>query len=100
MPPADVSEEPGRYRIEVDLPGVSDDNLSIVAEGRTLRVEGVREKVRQSSSERHHMMERSTGRFVRTFHLPDDADPEAIRARLDQGVLTIEIPRERGGREP
>lgn len=98
MPPTDVLEEPSLYRIEMDLPGVADASLSIVADGRTLRVEGVRERRHRSSAEHHHILERSTGRFVRNFHLPNDAEAEGIRASLNDGVLTIEIPRKSGGR--
>jgi HSP20 family protein len=93
MPPADVAEEPERYRIEMDLPGVRHSDLSIAAEGRSLRVEGTREQARRSQTERHYLAERCSGRFVRTFQLPDDADPAGIQAKLEEGVLTIEIPR-------
>ncbi len=92
-PACDVAEEADRYRIEVDLPGVRSTDLSITAEGRTLRIEGLRQRVRRGGSEQHHVVERTCGRFVRTFHLPDDADPGGIHARLDEGVLTVEIPR-------
>jgi len=92
-PACDVVEEAERYRIEVDLPGVRSSELSIAAEGRTLRIEGVRQRVRHGTSEHRHVVERTCGRFLRTFHLPDDADPGGIDARLDEGVLTVEIPR-------
>jgi HSP20 family protein len=93
LPPADVAEEADRYLIEMDLPGVRHKDLSIRAEGRILRIEGIRERARQAHLERHHLVERCSGRFVRTFQLPDDADPSGIRAKLNEGVLTIEIPR-------
>ena len=93
MPPADVAEEPGRYLVEMDLPGVRHADLSIHAEGRILRIEGVREHPRRARLERHHLAERCSGRFVRSFQLPDDADAAGIRAKLNEGVLSIEIPR-------
>ncbi|MDW7709717.1 MAG: Hsp20/alpha crystallin family protein [Deferrisomatales bacterium] len=92
-PACDVVEAPDRYAIELDLPGVRTADLSITAEGRTLRVEGVRQKARRRDTEYHHVMERTCGRFVRTFQLPADADPGGIHARLEEGVLTLEIPR-------
>ena len=98
MPATDMSEDPTHYRIEIDLPGVPDSGISLTAEGRNLRVEGVRERVRMSSSERHHALERSTGRFVRNFRLPADADLETLEAHLDQGVLTLAVRRSPKGR--
>jgi HSP20 family protein len=63
-----------------------------------LRIEGSRERVRRSGSERHHLVERICGHFVRTIRLPVDADVHRMRVRLEQGVLTVEIPRARGRR--
>ncbi len=93
-PPCDVVEEPDRYVIELDVPGVRAADLSIAAEGRALRIEGARQRVRRRGTEHHHVVERTCGRFVRTFHLPGDADPGGIHARLEEGVLTVEIPRQ------
>ncbi|NTU59974.1 MAG: Hsp20/alpha crystallin family protein [Deltaproteobacteria bacterium] len=100
VPPSDVTETPAGYRVEMDLPGVAEAALSIVVERRTLRVEGARERAKAGPGERHHLLERSAGRFVRNFQLPDDAEAEGIRARFEEGVLTIEVPRKSGGRAP
>lgn len=98
MPAADVVEEADGYRLEMDLPGVRFSDVAITTPGRTLRIEGRRERVHLTSSECHHLMERTCGRFVRTFQLPGDADPGGIQASLSEGVLTVEIPRLHRGR--
>jgi len=92
-PACDISEEPDRYRVELDLPGVRSADVSITAEGRNLRIEGTRQRVRRSAAEHPHLVERMSGRFLRTFQLPPDADAQGIHAGLDDGVLTVEIPR-------
>lgn len=92
-PACDVIEEPDRYWIQMDVPGVRASDLSISAEGRTLRVEGTRQRVRRRGAEHHHLVERTCGRFERAFHLPADADSDGVHARLEDGVLSIEIPR-------
>jgi len=92
-PACDVSEEPDQYRLEVDLPGVRTADVSITAEGRTLRIEGVRERTQRGVAGRPHLVERMSGRFLRTFQMPPDADAEGIQARLNEGVLTVEVPR-------
>ena len=90
-PPADVVEEPDRYRLEIDLPGVRSEDLSITAEGGTLRIEGRRHRIRRHPAERDHLSERPEGRFMRSFRLPANADATRIRARLRDGVLVVEI---------
>ncbi len=92
-PPADVVEEPDRYRLEIDLPGVRSEDLSITAEGGALRIEGRRPRIRRHPAERNHLSERPEGRFVRSFRLPANADAAGIRARLRDGVLVVEIPK-------
>lgn len=95
MPALDVLEEEETYRLEMDLPGVRSQDVSIGCVGRTLRIEGKRERFRRSGAERPHLVERICGHFVRTLQLPDDAEPSGIRVSLTDGVLTIEIPRRR-----
>lgn len=93
LPASDVSEDPAHYRIELDLPGVSPAGVCVTTEGQNLKVEGTRERLRRGTAERYHTVERSAGRFVRNFRLPDDADLHAVVARLEEGVLTVEIRR-------
>ena len=95
-PAVDLFEEADRYRVEVDLPGVRASDLSITAEGATLRVEGVRPPSGSGAQSRCHVAERPCGRFARTFRLPEDADRAGIRVRLQEGVLTVEVPRTQG----
>lgn len=97
-PAVDLIEEADRYRIEVDLPGVRPSDLSIAAEGRTLRLEGMRPSRVPAGGCRCHVSERPCGRFSRTFRLPEDADRSGLRVRLEDGVLTLEVPRAQGRR--
>ena len=86
-PTLDLTEEPGRYVIEMDVPGVRLEDLSMSVSGRRLVVSGRRELVR----------ERWSGAFSRSLDLPDEVDEARISATLREGILRIELPR-RGGR--
>lgn len=92
VPAADVCEGPELYRVELDLPGVRQTDVSIETQGRTLSVRGVRSP-RGAGDARSCLAERPRGAFSRSFHLPQDADSRALRARMEDGVLRIEIPR-------
>lgn len=95
LPALDVTEEVDAFRLEMDLPGVPLADLTIAAAGRTLRIEGRRDRTRRSAAERHHLTERPFGHFVRTVQLPGDAEPAGMQAGLADGVLTIVVPRRR-----
>jgi HSP20 family protein len=92
-PPVDVTAEPDRYRVEVDLPGVSTEEVEVVARGGVLHVEGQRPRHGRGPHTRSLLAELRYGRFARSLRLPADADAAGLRATFTDGVLTIEIPR-------
>ena len=97
-PTLDLIEEPGRYVIEMDVPGVRLEDLSItVAAGRRLVVSGRWEVVREREDPRVRLRERWSGSFSRSLELPDEVDESRIAATLREGILRIELPR-RGAR--
>ena len=53
--------------------------------------EGKSEK--EEKDEKHHRVERSYGRFLRTFTLPEDADASGVQAKCKDGVLTVTLPK-------
>ena len=93
LPPVDIYEEPNRFVITVDLPGVDPKAVSITAEQGVLSVRGRREETAQESTEGYRRVERIKGDFERRFSLPDTADAQGIRAKATNGVLQIAIPK-------
>lgn len=96
-PTLDLTEEPGRYVIEMDVPGVRLEDLSMTVSGRRLVVSGRREIVREREHPNVRVRERWSGAFSRSLDLPDEVDEARISATLREGILRIELPR-RGGR--
>lgn len=95
-PAVDISEDEQQYVIHADVPGVSPEDIEITMEGDTLRLQGERKEeksVGESEQGNRQRVERRYGRFLRTFTLPDTADAENIRARSNNGVLEITIPK-------
>lgn len=91
-PNVDVLEQPDRYTVVVDLPGVPKDGVTVRLEGTKLVVEGSR-PLGHPEGARIKAGERSHGAFRREFLLPHLVRGERVTARLTDGVLTIEIPR-------
>ncbi len=92
LPLVDIRESAESYHIDVEVPAVASEDLSVtVAEG-VLRVSGERRSaVSDDGHNRTHRTERRYGRFERSFSLPEDADPEAISAESRDGVLYLSI---------
>ena len=104
---------PGLAQDDVHV-AVSDDNVLTISGERRLEVEeepaaGKEGKEAKEGTKAeaagpvHHRVERSFGRFVRSFRLPRHADADKIKARVAKGVLTVAVPKKPlppGGQEP
>ncbi len=90
-PLADVEETDDSYVVELDLPGVKRDEVDIQLTDRQLTVAGeVTEKERTGILRRRT---RRVGRFQYSVTLPADVDADGVSARLDDGVLTVRVPK-------
>lgn len=92
-PVADVYEVEEALIIEVELPGIAEEKVSLELKGSELRVYGERRLEKDASGSEYHLLERSYGPFARKFKLPDYVEKEGIKAKLKNGILTIFLPK-------
>jgi HSP20 family protein len=93
MPLVDIKEEPMRFLIKADIPGVKPEAIEITMENGALTIRGERSDEKREDKEGYHRIERSHGTFYRRFAMPDTADADHIKATSKDGVLEIEIPK-------
>lgn len=98
-PSLDISESADHYTIKVETPGVSRDDISITVEDDALIIRGEKKEESSREEEAYHYTERSYGSFQRVLALPQDADPDNLKASFQDGVLTITVGRTAKGRE-
>ena len=91
-PLADVSETDDSYIAEVEVPGMSKDDIDIQMSGNELVVSGETRK-EEEEGKREHRRTRRYGRFEYRTVLPSDVDAENVAAKLEHGILTITIPK-------
>lgn len=92
-PQMDVLETEESYRLRVDLPGVSRDDVTIDVEGRRLSIRGERMEEKQQTEENMLRTERSHGRFYRGMTLPTEVNPDTAKAQFEEGVLIVDLPK-------
>jgi HSP20 family protein len=96
VPLADIEETDDAYVIEMELPGVKQDDVDIEINGRELTVSGeIKEKERAGILRRRT---RKVGEFHYAVTLPMEIDEDSVSADLDGGVLTIRVPKSQRGR--
>jgi len=92
-PLVDISEYDKEYLLKVELPEVSKDDVKVTVEGGTLTISGERKAEKEEKNRKYHRIERYYGRFERSFTIPDDAEPENVRAEFKDGVLRVHLPK-------
>ena len=92
-PRVDVKEEPSRFVIQADIPGVDPSQIEIHMEKGVLTIKGERKQESASETDKYTRVERTHGLFYRRFSLPDSANPEQVSATGKHGVLEIVIPK-------
>jgi HSP20 family protein len=90
-PTADVYEAPDSYVVQVELPGLSEEDIDIRVKENRLVVKGVRRLAASTRPDSFHRMERSYGPFERSFHFPGEVDPGAVSAVFQEGILRLEL---------
>jgi HSP20 family protein len=90
-PPVDIEEEDDEYVVEADVPGVKGEDVNIELVGNQLTITGEIKEREKKGVVRRRM--RRVGRFEYRVVLPDEVDPEKVDAKLNDGVLTVRIPK-------
>ncbi|KAK8941123.1 17.9 kDa class I heat shock protein [Platanthera zijinensis] len=91
----DWKETPEAHYFKADLPGLKKEEVKVeVVEGRVLQISGERRKEQEEKSDRWHRVERSSGKFLRRFRLPENAKVDSVTAAMENGVLTVAVPKE------
>uniref|UniRef100_A0A0E0BWT3 SHSP domain-containing protein n=1 Tax=Oryza meridionalis TaxID=40149 RepID=A0A0E0BWT3_9ORYZ len=90
----DWKETPESHVFKADLPGVKKEEVKVeVEEGNVLVISGQRSKEKEDKNDKWHRVERSSGQFMRRFRLPENAKVDQVKAGLENGVLTVTVPK-------
>ena len=93
VPTADITEDDKEYLIKAELPDLKKEDVKVTVENGVLTISGERKFEKEQKEKKYHRIERAYGRFVRSFALPDDADPGGVKADFKDGVLTVHLPK-------
>jgi HSP20 family protein len=93
VPAMDLVEDKNDLVLRADLPGLSEDDVNIEVKDGVLTISGERKTEEKKEDEGYYRVERAFGRFSRSLSLPDGIDPEQVKARFDNGVLEVRIPK-------
>ena len=98
-PKVDVQATKENYELEMELPGLTEKDVTIDLKDREITIASVddakeeKKEAKEEAKATYLVKERLATHFSRSFTLPDDIDPEGVNAKFQNGLLTITIPR-------
>jgi len=92
-PLVDVHETKEGFQLQVELPGVKQEDIQVSIVGDTLTLKGERKRETEVKEDHYHRIERSYGTFQRSVVLPSVVDPNRVKATYRDGVLQIQLPK-------
>jgi HSP20 family protein len=92
-PMMDVQEKDKEIVVKADMPGVDKKDVEIDIKNNMLYINANKHLEKEEEKEGYVMRERAFSRFARTFSLPTNVIAEGAKAKLEDGVLTINIPK-------
>jgi HSP20 family protein len=91
MPAVNIRDEKKTFEIEVAAPGLKKEDFKIRVENGMLFISAEREENREETEAAYTRKEFSYHSFERSFAIPENADPDSIAAKYDDGILKLTV---------
>lgn len=93
VPLVDIIEGENEFLIKVELAEIGKKDISVKVEEGVLTIAGERKAEVVSDEKKFHRVERSYGKFVRTFRVPENTEADKVAAEFKDGVLRVTLPK-------
>ncbi len=93
VPLCDMSDKGDRYDLKVEVPGVEKDKIDVKATRDYVELAGQHSEKTEKERKNYIYNERSYRSFYRKIPMPEEIDPSKVNARMDKGILTLELPK-------
>lgn len=92
-PLTDFYEGKDNFKIVMNLPGIKKDEISIESDAESMEIRVNKEDLKEETNNKYHIQERRVGKYMRRINFPSYIDPNNSKISLQDGVLTIIVPK-------
>jgi HSP20 family protein len=92
-PIVDITEDEKEYLVKAEIPGMKKEEVKVTVEDGVLTISGERKAEKEEKTKKYHRIERSYGKFERSFSLPENVDPTKVTAEHKEGLLQVRLPK-------
>ncbi|MBI5440918.1 MAG: Hsp20 family protein [Deltaproteobacteria bacterium] len=96
MPEVDLLDREGEYAVVANVPGYKREELDITVSPEGVVLKGCHSEEQKEEKGTYLYQERSRGCFERSFRLPTEIRLDEVSAEMDEGVLTVHLPKAKG----
>src|SRR4030095_12885500 len=93
VPPVDILESKDSYLIRAELPGMKREDFNLEVHDGSLTLSGERKFEEAANGVEYTRIDRTSGKFSRSFYLPQTVKMDAIKATYRDGILEIHVPK-------
>ena len=93
FPKLDIKDDEKSYHVLMEVPGYAKEDINIEITDDLLTISSEHKEEKEEEKEGYIYKERSHRTFSRSLRIPENIIPEEIEAKLENGLLTLEIPK-------
>ena len=91
--PVDIQEFDNEYKIKAELPGIKKEDIDLDVTKSSLKIHAQKSEEKEENNKKYHKSEFRYGIYNRTIHFPQEINVENVKAKLEHGVLTLNLPK-------
>lgn len=97
-PAMDLVEDKNQFKLELEMPGIAEEDISISVDDNVLTIEAEKSVSRKNKDKKYVSREIGYGKYERSMVLPQAADADKVTASFKKGMLWVVIPKKAGSK--
>jgi len=93
LPLCDMVDKGNRFELQLEIPGIDKDKLNVKATGNSVEVSAEKSEEAEEKRKGYIYSERSQSSFYRMIPVPEEIVPSKVNAKVNNGILTLELPK-------